>query len=113
MLQQILLTFEQEWTDKSDGRKLPSFVTDELHDFLDCGPCRRTVMKILSAMGLPTEAPKRYPERPPPAEAGGEDGDWLNGQAADQGGMEQTVPRAQDGRIRTREWSKTPGSRPE
>jgi hypothetical protein len=37
VLQQILLTFEQEWTDKSDGRTLPSFVTDELHDFLDCG----------------------------------------------------------------------------
>jgi hypothetical protein len=37
VLQQHLLTFEQEWTDKSDGRTLPSFVTDELHDFLDCG----------------------------------------------------------------------------
>ena len=33
-IQQHLLTFEQEWTDKSDGRTLPSFVTDELHDFL-------------------------------------------------------------------------------
>jgi hypothetical protein len=31
-LQEHLLTFEQEWTDKSDGRTLPSFVTDELHD---------------------------------------------------------------------------------
>ena len=28
VLQQHLLTFEQEWTDKSDGRTLPSFVTD-------------------------------------------------------------------------------------
>ena len=37
VLQQHLLTFEQEWTDKSDGRTLPSFVTDELHKFLDCG----------------------------------------------------------------------------
>ena len=37
VLQQHLLTFEQEWTDKSDGRTLPSFVTDELHDFLGCG----------------------------------------------------------------------------
>jgi hypothetical protein len=34
VLQQYLLTFEQEWTDKSDGRTLPSFVTEELHDFL-------------------------------------------------------------------------------
>ena len=34
VLQQHLLTFEQEWTDKSEGRTLPSFVTDELHDFL-------------------------------------------------------------------------------
>jgi hypothetical protein len=39
VLQQHLLTFEQEqeWTDKSDGRTLPSFVTEELHDFLGCG----------------------------------------------------------------------------
>ena len=37
VFQQHLLTFEQEWTDKSDGRTLPSFVTDELHDFLGCG----------------------------------------------------------------------------
>ena len=27
VLQQHLLTFEQEWTDKSNGRTLPSFVT--------------------------------------------------------------------------------------
>jgi hypothetical protein len=31
------LTFEPQWTDQADGRTLPSFVTDELHDFLDCG----------------------------------------------------------------------------
>jgi hypothetical protein len=37
VLQQHLLTFEQEWTDKSDGRTLPSFVTEEPHKFLDCG----------------------------------------------------------------------------
>ena len=37
VLQQHLLTFEQEWTDQADGRTLPSFVTDELHDFLGCG----------------------------------------------------------------------------
>ena len=37
VLQQHLLTFEQEWTDKSDGRTLPSFVTDELHAFMSCG----------------------------------------------------------------------------
>ena len=41
VLQQHLLTFEQEWTDKSDGRTLPSFVTDELHDFLGCGVLAR------------------------------------------------------------------------
>jgi len=28
--QRHLLTFEQEWTDKSDGRTLPGFVPDEL-----------------------------------------------------------------------------------
>ena len=59
VLQQHLLTFEQEWTDKSDGRTLPSFVTrryatlgptrpatspralrarpSELHGFMGCG----------------------------------------------------------------------------
>jgi hypothetical protein len=37
VLQRHLLTFEQEWTDKSDGRTLPTFVTEELHKFLDCG----------------------------------------------------------------------------
>jgi len=37
VLQRHLLTFEQEWTDKSDGRTLPSFVTEELHGFLACG----------------------------------------------------------------------------
>lgn len=31
VIQQHLLTFEQSWTDKSDGRTLPSFVTGELH----------------------------------------------------------------------------------
>ena len=25
------------WADKSTGRTLPSFVTEELHDFLGCG----------------------------------------------------------------------------
>ena len=37
VFQQHLLTFEQQWTDQADGRTLPSFVTDELHAFLDCG----------------------------------------------------------------------------
>jgi hypothetical protein len=37
-----------------------------------------TIKKILSAMGLPTEAPKPWPARPPPTESGGEGGGWLN-----------------------------------
>jgi hypothetical protein len=37
-----------------------------------------TIKKILSAVGLPTEAPKLRPARPPPAQGGGEGGDWLN-----------------------------------
>jgi hypothetical protein len=37
-----------------------------------------TIKKILSAMDLPTEAPKLWPARPPPAESGGDGGDWLN-----------------------------------
>ena len=46
MIQQHLLTFEQEWTDKSDGRTLPSFVTDELHDFLGCGILARGLAQL-------------------------------------------------------------------
>jgi hypothetical protein len=37
-----------------------------------------TINKILSAMGLPTEAPKLFPPRPPPSESGGDGGGWLN-----------------------------------
>jgi hypothetical protein len=37
VVQQHLLTFEQEWIDKYDGGPLPSFVTGELHHFLGCG----------------------------------------------------------------------------
>jgi hypothetical protein len=36
-----------------------------------------TIKKILAAMGLPTEAPKPHPARPPPSESG-DGGDWLN-----------------------------------
>jgi hypothetical protein len=36
-----------------------------------------TIRKILSAMGLPTEAPKPHPARPPPSEPG-HGGEWLN-----------------------------------
>jgi hypothetical protein len=35
VMQEHLLTFEQEWTD--GGHTLPTFVTEELHKFLDCG----------------------------------------------------------------------------
>jgi hypothetical protein len=37
-----------------------------------------TIKKILSAMGLPTEAPKLSPARSPLSEPSGEGGDWLN-----------------------------------
>jgi hypothetical protein len=37
-----------------------------------------TIKKILSAMALPTEAPKLFPPRPPPSESGGDGGGWLN-----------------------------------
>src|SRR5450631_2909900 len=46
VLQQHLLTFEQDWTDKSDGRTLPSFVTDELHEFLGCGILARGLAQL-------------------------------------------------------------------
>jgi hypothetical protein len=43
---QHLLTFEREWTDQADGRTLPSFVTDELHDFLGCGILARGLAQL-------------------------------------------------------------------
>ena len=36
VMQEHLLTFEQEWTE-TGGHTLPTFVTEELHKFLDCG----------------------------------------------------------------------------
>ncbi len=41
VLQQHLLTFEQQWTDAASGRTLPKFVTEELHKYLDCGVLAR------------------------------------------------------------------------
>jgi hypothetical protein len=37
VMQEHLLTFEQQWTDEASGRTLPKFVTEELHGFMDCG----------------------------------------------------------------------------
>ena len=37
VMQEYLLTFEQQWTDQASGRSLPKFVTDELHGFMSCG----------------------------------------------------------------------------
>jgi len=36
------------------------------------------IKRILSAMGLPTCAPKLWPARPPLSQSGGEGGDWPN-----------------------------------
>jgi hypothetical protein len=46
VIQQHLLTFEQRWTDQADGRTLPSFVTNELHDFLGCGILARGLAQL-------------------------------------------------------------------
>ena len=37
VLQQHLLTFEQQWNDQASGCRLPKFATEELHEYLDCG----------------------------------------------------------------------------
>ena len=37
VMQEYLLTFEQQWTDQASGRSLPKFVTDELHGLMSCG----------------------------------------------------------------------------
>jgi hypothetical protein len=63
-------------------------------------------------MGLPTEAPKPYPARPPPSESGGEDGDWLNQRRVDQGGMEQTAPSGRDSPISTHKPLQKPSRAP-
>jgi hypothetical protein len=47
VIQQHLLTFEQQWTNQADGHTLPSFVTDELHDFLGCGILARGLAQLL------------------------------------------------------------------
>jgi hypothetical protein len=104
VLQQHLLTFEQEWTDKPS---LPlshyiswselfrrTFEIDTMRPRYN-PPLRLiamietedTIKKILSAMGLPIEAPRLLPARPPPSETGGEGGDWLNRRHVDRGGM--------------------------
>ena len=45
-VQRHLLTFEQQWTDEADSRTLPSFVTQELHDFLGCGILARGLAQL-------------------------------------------------------------------
>jgi hypothetical protein len=77
VLQNHLLTFEQEWTEKSEGRTLPSFVTGELHDFLGCGILARGLAQhltgyfgVLSSHSshrsecVPVPAPEPLPEPP-------------------------------------------------
>jgi hypothetical protein len=32
-----LVEVEQQWTDDASGRALPKFVTEALHEYLDCG----------------------------------------------------------------------------
>jgi hypothetical protein len=52
VLQNHLLTFEQEWTDQSEGRTLPSFVTGELRDFLGCGILARGLAQLFRPRGV-------------------------------------------------------------
>jgi hypothetical protein len=47
VLQQHLLTFEQQWTDAASGRTLPKFVTDELHAYMSCGILGRGFAHLL------------------------------------------------------------------
>jgi hypothetical protein len=50
----------------------------ENRSFMRCSSNSGFRAMILSAMGLPTCAPKLWPARPPPSQSGGEGGDWLN-----------------------------------
>lgn len=58
VLQRHLLTFEQEWTDKSDGRTLPSFVTWDVDEPEGCGLC-----SDLAGIGLVPLSPLGRPSR--------------------------------------------------
>jgi hypothetical protein len=40
-MQEHLATFEQQWSDPTEGRSLPRFVTEELRGFLSCGVLAR------------------------------------------------------------------------
>ena len=71
VLQQHLLTFEQEWTTVCPRCQTPLRLIAMIET-------EDTIKKILAAMGLPTEAPKLWPARPPLSQSGGEAGDWLN-----------------------------------
>ena len=67
-------TLVRELEEKGIGR--PSTYATILSTIQDRG----YVEKILSAMGLPTEAPKPYPARPPPSEPSepGDGAEYLN-----------------------------------
>ena len=47
VMQEHLLTFEQEWTDPASGRTLPEFVLDEMHGFISCGILARGFAHLL------------------------------------------------------------------
>jgi len=47
VMQEHLLTFEQEWTDPQSGRTLPEFVLDEMHGFMSCGILARGFAHLL------------------------------------------------------------------
>jgi hypothetical protein len=47
VMQEHLLTFEQQWTDEASGRTLPKFVLAELHGFMSCGILGRGFAHLL------------------------------------------------------------------
>jgi len=69
------------WSRRPRCRTRPATRWSILRTGCRCCPrsCPRArLKKILSAMGLPPQAPKLWPARPPPSESGGEGGGWLN-----------------------------------
>ena len=76
VMQEHLLTFEQQWSDETSGRTLPKFVTEELRKYMDCGILGRGF--ALSAAIIPVEDRARL-ERPPGLVAGraGQRRSWV------------------------------------
>jgi len=113
VVQQHLLTFEQEWTDQGSGRTLPKFVTDELQRYVSCGILGRgfgvyapTAMHLVPSgphAASPRPSPpyilQLYPARQPPRTHSAVD-DWVNWSRRSQQDLAETGRRSHSPNLR-------------